>query len=234
MPATETQSPVPPGDDFAARLRGFGPLGILAAVLVLLAGNVFLNGFILPLGALLVVLWLHLSRTPWHEIGYAQPRSWLYTVAAGLALGVALKFAMKAVVMPLFGADPINRAYGHLAGNPDLILATLWTVLVVGLAEETVFRGFLFERLRKILGDSAIARAAIVLMTSALFGAAHLADQGVPGMQNAAVTGLVLGSIFAVTRNLWLPIIAHSAFDLTAYGLIYWGLESQVAHLFFT
>jgi hypothetical protein len=30
-----------------------------------------------------------------------------------------------------------------------------------------------------------------------------------------------------------MPMIAHAAFDLTAYAMIYWNLESDVAHLIF-
>lgn len=234
MTASEHSSQVlPPGDDFAARLRGFGPVGLLAILVVFAAGNVLIANFIVPLAALLVLLWAHLSRTPWQEIGYARPRSWLVTVLAGIAIGIVLKFVMKAVVMPVLGADPINRAYAHLSGNADLIPAMLWSMLVVGFAEETVFRGFLFERLGKLLGGSTAARVAIVLLTSALFGAVHYVTQGVPGVQNATVAGLAYGSLFAITRNLWLPIIVHSVFDLTAYAMIYWRLETQVAHLLF-
>jgi len=102
-----------------------------------------------------------------------------------------------------------------------------------GFGEETVFRGYLFERLGKLFGSDAVAQAAIVLLTSGLFGLAHYWDQGVPGVEQAVVTGLVFGSIFAATGRLWTLIFAHAAFDLTAVAIIYWGLESKVAHLLF-
>src|SRR4029077_11600439 len=92
----------PPNQDsrngkFASRLRGFGPLGILA-VLIILGGNL-----VPPLGAILVLIWTKTSNTPWREIGYVRPRSWPKTIAMGIVLGIALKFIMKALVMPLFG-----------------------------------------------------------------------------------------------------------------------------------
>jgi hypothetical protein len=46
----------------AERLRGFGPLGILAFV-VIFAGNLLF----IPLSALLVLAWARLSDTPWSE-----------------------------------------------------------------------------------------------------------------------------------------------------------------------
>src|SRR5260370_31983320 len=108
-PADSTREPS--DDVLAARLRGFGLLGILA-VLVITAGQI--AG---PLSALLVLIWAKLSRTPWRDIGYVRPRSWPRTLAIGIAFGIAFKFLMKALVMPLLGADPINQAYHYLAGT---------------------------------------------------------------------------------------------------------------------
>ena len=102
-----------------------------------------------------------------------------------------------------------------------------------GFGEETVFRGFFFERLGKLLGTRPAALAATVVLTSGLFALAHYWDQGLPGVQQAALAGLVFGTIFAVTGQIWLPMVAHAAFDVTAVTLIYWGWESVVAHFLF-
>src|SRR5256885_10890693 len=40
--------------------------------------------------------------------------------------------------------------------------------------------------------------------------------QGVAGTEQATIVGLVLGTIVAATGRIWLAMIAHSAFDLTA------------------
>ena len=216
--------------DLAARLRGFGPVGILA-ILVIVGAGVFLGSIV---SAALVLVWAGLSRTPWSELGFSRPRSWAWTLVSGVVFGAAFKLLMKAIVMPLLGADPINRAYHYLAGNRAALPGILFAVVVGGgFAEETFFRGYLFERGRKVLGTGKAATIAMVLVTSALFAAGHYADQGIAGTEQAAVTGLVFGSIFAVTRRLWFPIVAHAAFDVAAVALIYWDVETQVAHLVF-
>lgn len=221
-------------DRFAAGLRGFGALGILAILAILLTGNVFVgNMVVVPLGALLVLLWAWRSRTPWREIGYVRPGNWPLTIAGGVAFGIAFKLLMKAVVMPILGADPINRAYHFLAGNRAVLPAALWAMVNAGFAEETVLRGWAFERLGKLLGPSVGAKTFIVLLTSAWFGLDHYAVQGLAGAEQAAIVGLVYGTIFAATGRLFVLMIAHTAFDLTALALIYWNLESVVAHLFF-
>jgi hypothetical protein len=47
------------------------------------------------------------------------------------------------------------------------------------------------------------------------------------------VVGLIFGTTFAITGRLFLVMIAHAAFDLTAYAMIYWEWETAVAHFFF-
>jgi membrane protease YdiL (CAAX protease family) len=214
----------------AADLRGFGPLGILATLVIVLVGNYP----IAPLGALLVLVWVRWSGTPWREIGYVRPRSWTREVAVGVALGIAFKFLMKALVMPILGAPPINPAFHYLAGNRAALPEALYVMIVgAGFGEETVFRGYLFERFGKLFGPAAWAKPLTVLVTSAVFGLKHYSEQGLAGVEQATVTGLVFGSIFAYTGTIWLLMFAHAAFDLTALGIIYWNVESVVAHLIF-
>jgi membrane protease YdiL (CAAX protease family) len=224
VPVVATES-----DRLAARLRGFGPLGLLA-ILVIAAGNFV----VIPLSAVLVLVWARWSCTPWKEIGYVRPRSWVGDLVIGVVFGSALKLVMKSVVMPLLGADPINHAYHFLAGNSAAIPSTLYMMVVgAGFGEETMFRGYLFERLGKLFGRSAGARVATVLLTSAWFGLVHYPVQGLAGAQQAAMVGLAFGTIFATKGRLWMLMCAHAAFDLTAYAIIYWDLESAVAHFFF-
>lgn len=229
IPPSESRPAASTDDRFATSLRGFGPVGI-AAILVILAGNLV----VAPLSAILVLLWVQRSRTPWRAIGYVRPVSWVRTVAAGIALGVVFKLLMKAIVMPLLDAPPINPAYHYLAGNTAALPGMLLAVIVVaGWGEETVFRGFLFERLGKLLGSSAWAKNIIVLLTSAWFGVAHYPEQGLAGVQQATIVGLVFGTIFAVTGRLFMLMVAHAAFDVTAVALIYWNLESKMAQIVF-
>jgi membrane protease YdiL (CAAX protease family) len=225
----EGQTVAPPDDRLATKLRGFGPIGSLA-ILAIVAGALVGP----PLSAALVLLWAWRSRTPWEKLGFSRPASWIATVIVGIAFGITFKFVMKAIVMPLLGADPVNQAYHYLAGNaaalPGMILAV---TLGAGFGEELFFRSYLFERLGKLFGSSARAKALIVLLTTILFGAGHYSGQGIAGVQQATVVGLVFGTIFAVTGRIWMLMFAHAAFDLTAVAIIYLNLESEVAHLIF-
>ena len=220
-------------DRLAAELRRFGPAGIFAILLILFTGNVLLGQVVLPVGAVLVLGWVRLSRTPWREIGYVRPRNWIASIAIGLTLGIALKFLLKAIVMPLLGADPINWAYHSWAGNRAMLPVAIWACLAAGWGEETLFRGFMFERLGRLFPPGIGAKIAIVLITSVWFALGHYFNQGLAGAEQATITGLVFGTIFALTGRIFMPMVAHAAYDLVALAMIYWNLETRVAHLIF-
>lgn len=227
--SSEAENPSPALDHLAAALRGFGPLGLLA-ILIILAGNILF----LPLSAILALIWAWASGTSWRELGFVRPKSWIRTLLAGVVFGVAFKLLMKAIVMPLLGAPPINQAYHFLSGNTAALPTMLYIIIFgAGFGEETLFRGWMFERFGKLFGSGLWAKTATVLITSVWFGLDHYAFQGLPGVEQATIVGLVFGTIFARTGQIFLLMIAHAAFDLAALAIIYWNLESAVAHFFF-
>ena len=214
---------------FAASLRGFGPLGILA-ILAIAVGTASTA----VVGAALVLGWVKWSRTEWREIGYVRPRSWMGDLAIGVVAGCLLKLLLKSVAMPLLGADATNPAYHYLAGNAAALPGILLMVIVGGgFAEETVYRGYLFERLGKLLGTGIGARGLFVLVSAFLFALAHYPEQGFPGAEQALMTGVVFGAIFSATGRIWLLMCTHVAYDLVAVAIIYWNLETAVAHFIF-
>ena len=123
--------------------------------------------------------------------------------------------------------DSLVRAATFLRDRDDI------RIVIAGFGEETLFRGYLFERLGRLLGGSAIAKAAILVGTSVLFGAAHGPEQGIAGVQQAMIVGLAYGGLYLASGTLVLPMIVHTAFNLTAIAIIYADLETTVARWFF-
>jgi membrane protease YdiL (CAAX protease family) len=187
-----------------------------------------------PAAGLLVLLWARLSHTQWRELGFSRPKSWTLTIIGGVAFGVVFKLLMKAVVMPLLGADPINQTFHYLSGNRSALPMAIYAMVVgAGFGEETVFRGYLFERFGKLFGTTRRAKALTVAITTVLFALGHYSLQGFSAVEQALFTGLAFGTIVAVTGRIWLAMIAHAVFNLTALALIYWNWESVVAHVVF-
>jgi len=218
------------GNSGAAELRGFGPRGLLAILVITLA-NLFP---VIPLSAILVLFWARESQTPWTDLGFVRPRNWALTILLSVLAGAAFMLVLKAVVKPLLGGAPVNTTYHYLVGNwAALPGAVFLMVFRAGFGEETFYRGFLFERWGKRFGETWPAKLGAVLFTSLLFAAGHLSDQGLPGAAQAALTGVVFGTYFALTRKIWPLMIAHAAFDLAAVAVIFLNLETTVAHLIF-
>lgn len=217
-------------DGLARSLRGFGPLGVLSALVILFVGNFP----VAPMGAILVLIWRRQSHTPWRQIGYVRPESWAATAVVGIVFGIALKLVLKTIAMPLLGGPAANDAYHYLVGNRSALPGAIYLMVVGGgFGEETVYRGFLFERLGKLFGSRSSARVATVLVSSALFSLAHFPVQGLAGSEQALMTGLAFGTIMASQGTICLPMFAHAAYDLTALAIIYLGLEERIAHIVF-
>src|SRR5260370_17048356 len=108
--------------------------------------------------------------------------------------GIAHKILMKALVMPLLGPPPVNAAFHYLTGNAAALPGAIFLMVVgAGFGEETQFRGFLFERLRTLLGLGARARTAIVLLSAVLFGLKHYPRRRSPRAAHATIPGLLSG-----------------------------------------
>jgi membrane protease YdiL (CAAX protease family) len=141
-----------------------------------------------------------------------------------------LKLLLKALVIPLLGGPAVNAHFHFISGNTGQLISMIGaSIIVAGFGEEIVYRGFLFNRLWRAFGESKAATMAIVVLTTVLFASIHIPEQGIYGGVQAAFTGLTFATIYALTRSLWLPIVMHAAFDVTAVLIIYFDVEQQVA-----
>jgi membrane protease YdiL (CAAX protease family) len=139
---------------------------------------------------------------------------------------------MKGVVLPYFGAPATAPILQELHGNFGAFLVEVpQMIILAGLAEELVFRGYFINRLQAMLGTSAASGVFIVLITAGIFGPAHYLTQGFFGALQGTIVGVLFAAAYLLNgQRLWSLIIAHAAFDVLAIYLIYAGLEERVAH----
>ena len=211
------------------QLRGFGPVGLAAFAIIMLVSL-----SLAPIGGILVLLWARLSRTPLKDLGLVRPKSWLVDIVSGVALGVGLKFAMKAVVLPLLGGPAVNSSYHYLATDRQAaMVAAAYAIFGAGFGEEMVFRGFLFERSAKLFGRGTAQNLFTLIFVTALFAVLHF-RQGPGGIVNAALTGLAIGAVYLANgRRLFPLMVAHATFDLVSLAIILLNLELPVSRLIF-
>ncbi len=133
-------------------------------------------------------------------------------IAAGIILTVVTEIAAQ-LVGPS-NAQPAENSTGDaIAANPQLIaLIVAGMLLVVGPAEETLFRGVIQNRLRESLST-----VPAILLASLLFALAHVFALAGGGsatgiaitMSVLFVTSLGLGWIYEYTENLVVPALLH-------------------------
>ena len=138
------------------------------------------------------------------DVGFA-PKHAARDLAAGGAIG-ALLFSLVALELFAGGFYRILKVHP----TPDLAVAAL---LIIGGAafEEMLFRGVIFRLVEEWTGTwIALAVSAI------LFGLAHAANPGATPVSSLAIAleaGVLLGAAYVFTRNLWLPIGLHFAWN---------------------
>ena len=176
-------------------------LGVMDKGPLQLAGALVLAGLIVGLWKLLR-RWLERSEDGEFAFAGAAPE-----LSAGLAIGFVLFSVMTGVVALLGGFEVLG-----LRG-----IGALWSMLSLavfsGVFEEVLFRGVLFRHIETMLGSWAA-----LAITSALFGAAHLANPGATPFAALAVAmeaGILLGAAYLLTRRLWLAVGIHAAWNFT-------------------
>jgi len=131
----------------------------------------------------------------------------------GIFLGVIL---MSLTIFVIY----LSGSYSIVALNPiSYLVPALALAISSAILEEILFRGILFRIIEEKLGSY------IALMLSALvFGLLHLMNPNsslIIGFGLAIQAGLLLGVLYMYSRNLWLPIGIHFAWNFTLGGV--WG-----------
>lgn len=122
-------------------------------------------------------------------------------LGSGLLFGAAL-VALTFAVLAALGAYRFDGVNGLRA----VMLLPLAELVLVGLAEEMMFRGVIFGVTERSLGSKAA-----VAMSALVFSLAHLPNEGVSVLAVAVIAayGVMQAAIFMKTRTLWACIGTH-------------------------
>lgn len=203
----------------------------IALVVALTIGHRVLR--IIPVDETLPILlfgWLslRLRGTGWRGVGLTRPPRWPRTLALGIGTGAGLQILSEFVTEPLIehltGQVADVSEFRPLVGNVKLLLvyfAVVWSWAAFG--EELTYRGYVLNRIADLGKRTPLAWAASLALVTALFGFGH-SYQGLAGMIDTGIHGLILGILYLATgRNLWASIIAHGVGDTIALGQVFFG-----------
>ena len=135
----------------------------------------------------------------------------LKSLLIGIIIGVLMQCFTILVIY-------LKGGYSVVSINPILfLLPPLTMALTSAIFEETLIRGIIFRITEEKLGSYFA-----LIISAVLFGALHLANP------NSSITaaiglsiqaGLSLGAAYIYSRNLWLPIGIHFAWNFTQSGI---------------
>ena len=178
----------------------------------------------LPFLLALLATWActRLRKEPLSSVGFRLDRRWFREIVWGTLSGIGMALIAVGMIWVIGGVrfelDP-SRSLGAL-------LIGLYFFFFVALLEETLFRGFIFQRLLDGVG---VWPAQIALAT--LFAVAHW---GSPGMQGSTemvafldlfLAAVLLGLAYLRTRSLALPIGLHLGWNWTQGHVLGFGVS---------
>lgn len=223
-------------DDPAARPAAFG--GLLIATLAACLVPLLLFGALAPLigmqgyaaffltlvgaGALGLIAWWAIRRDGWALEDFAFDQEGVLQAApqAGAA------WALFAVLFALIIVTPAE--VGQYWGDPGRILLQ-W--LVVGMAEELLFRGYMLRRWRAVLAGLAgwKGTALALVLTNLVFALWHVPQRLLaqqldpaalaPGLVQLFIVGLLLSYFYLRSRNIVFTGLVHGGLNAPLLGI---------------
>jgi len=139
----------------------------------------------------------------------------LRAAPAQLGLGAAIGFGLFSAVYAAYAVMGVAawQGFNGFAGVMPLLLLSI----AAGVGEELLFRGVLFRVLEESFGT-----LAALAVSAALFGLMHAGNPGATAGSSVAIAieaGVMLAGAYAWSRNLWLPIGIHIAWNFTEGGI---------------
>lgn len=168
----------------------------------------------MPLRAVLLILaLLVVYKLVIAKLG-SQPRDdlpWKGS-GSGLLLGLVFGLLLFSAIVGVAALLHVYRIVGD-GGTQELVSALVSIAIVPAFTEELLFRGILFRWLEEFVGSWAA-----LALTSALFGAAHIMNPNATLLSSLAIAieaGVLLGAVYMLTRNLWMAMGLHAAWNFT-------------------
>ncbi len=150
-----------------------------------------------------------LTRLPtWMDIGLAPAGFIVYF------LGSMLLLYLCSLVFPGLNLNQAQETgFGGVFHNYELLLAFFTLVVLAPFAEEVLFRGYLYGKLRQ-----RVPMWVAVLLTSVLFGVIH--GQWNVGL-DVFILSIVMCALREITGNIWAGMLVHMIKNSIAFYIIF-------------
>ena len=199
-------------------LRQLFPVLAEATAGRLVSGLWLQNGLML----LFLVLALHLRSASWQDIGARPLKDWkpiLGAILAGYLIYLLMTLAMNFLNSFLPNGLDAQNVSAYMQAD-DALWVKAFVLITMGvfgpIVEELLFRGYLYNSLRRNLSSSAA-----MLFTAIIFGAAHLDWQRFLPL---AIGGYLLNVISVRFGSVFASVIAHGVWNILMMVVYYLAL----------
>ncbi len=140
-------------------------------------------------------------------------------LAGNVAAAVVITAALAAAVNNLIAMSPLMEASDSFAAVNETFFAgrlfyeLLGSCLVIPVAEELLFRGVVYQRLKLLCPESPAGGRIAMFLSALLFGLVHF---NLVQFVYAAGIGLVLALLYEKSGFLYVPVLGHIAANLVA------------------
>jgi membrane protease YdiL (CAAX protease family) len=150
----------------------------------------------------------------------------LYTIL----IIVVNDFLFQPVIEHFFGATDLSSLEGLKGNITSYIIFILFMWVFAAFGEEFFYRGYITKRIAVIFGNSQKAWMISILISSIIFGFAHL-YQGASGVITTGFVAIIFGVIFYKNQhNLWVGILAHGIYDVFGITMIFFDKERLITN----
>jgi membrane protease YdiL (CAAX protease family) len=175
-----------------------------------------------------------LDKLKARDLGLRKPKAWKKYVAIGFVLAVFYNVYWAVVGVPIFSTGPIQFTHHGIFSVPYNLLFAL----IVGLVEETSFRGYILRNLSKVYSST---RA--IAYSSILFGLYHLSlvlaftsttsafetfSYWTLFVLTAILIGLFLGYFYMNTEKTIIGTITYHTLSIFIESLVPFALATSV------
>ncbi len=176
--------------------------------------------YIVSLGLVIGIPWLvKKRRVNLADLGFKGLPTWtdIFITPAAFVIYLILSsllILLASKIWPGFDLDQVQDVgFDQISRNFEYYLAFATLVVIAPVAEEILFRGYMYGKLRK-----SFPAWVVVLVTSLLFGILH----GNPNLiVDTFALSIVLCTLRESTGSLWAPILLHMTKNGVAFYILF-------------
>ena len=161
-----------------------------------------------------LVIWIFMKfvdKEPFVKLGF-QTKNRLKDFVVGILIGAVVMATGYALLLTL---EEIQ--FVHTLVDIKEIILSISLFIIVAFTEEVLFRGYILKNLM-----TSFNKYVALITSSIIFAIAHGLNPNIDllSMINLFLAGIVLGSTYIYTKNLWFPIALHLSWNLfqTVFG----------------